>query len=132
MRASAWLMLIGAAAILAGVLVRRWTARYDLKDAAIDSAWTLLRGKRTAQNPTAIEAKLRDIQSQPTLTRKATKTASTAIGHVLAQPMGPASLVLILAGFGGGRRPLALTGLRYFSFLVPSPIFLASWLLAAA
>jgi hypothetical protein len=98
MLASTWLILLGAAAILIGILVWRWTARHDLKDAAIDSAWTLLRGKRTAENPTAIEAKLRDIQASPTLAGKATRTAGTVLAHVLAQAMGVASLVLILAG----------------------------------
>ena len=93
-----WLMLAGAVAVLMGMLIRRWAGRYDLKDAAMGSAWTLLRGKRTADNPTAIEAKLRDIQSQPTWTGKATKTAGTAVGHVLAQIGQTVALVLLLGG----------------------------------
>ena len=93
-----WLMLAGAIAVLAGILIRRWAARYDLKDAAVDSAWTLLRGRRTAENPTAIEAKLRDIQSQPTWTGMATRTAGTAAGHVLAQIGQIVALVLLVAG----------------------------------
>lgn len=93
-----WLMLAGAVAVLIGMLIRRWAGRYDLKDAAMDSAWTLLRGKRTADNPTALEAKLRDIRSQPTWTGKATKTAGTAIGHFLAQIGQTVALVLLLGG----------------------------------
>src|SRR5689334_9597993 len=93
-----WLMLAGAVAVLVGILIRRWASRYDLKDAAMDSAWTLLRGKRTADNPTAIEAKLKDIKSQPTWTGKATKTAGTAVGHLLAQVGQVAAMVLLLAG----------------------------------
>jgi hypothetical protein len=93
-----WLMLAGAVAVLVGMLIRRWAGRYDLKDAAMDSAWTLLRGKRTADNPTAIEARLRDIQSQPTWTGKATKTAGTAVGHFLAQIAQTVALVLLLLG----------------------------------
>jgi hypothetical protein len=93
-----WLMLAGAVAVLVGVLIRRWASRYDLKDAAMDSAWTLLRGKRTADNPTAIEAKLKDIQSQPTWTGKATKTAGTAVGHVMAQVGHAVAMVLLVAG----------------------------------
>lgn len=104
---NAWLMLVGAAAILIGVLLRRWAGRHDLKDAAMDSAWTLLRGRRSAQNPTEIEAKLRDIQAQPTWTGKATRTAGTAIGHVVAQVVGLVALVLILAG-------LALAAVGFF------------------
>ncbi len=93
-----WLIVTGAALLLIGVLLRRWSARHDLKGAAIQSAWTLARGKRTADNPTAIEAKLRDIQSQATLTGKATRTAGTAIAHLLAQGAAVAALVLIVAG----------------------------------
>ena len=93
-----WLMLAGAVSVLVGILTRRWSARYDLKDAAFDSAWTLLRGRRTAENPTAIEAKLRDIQTQPTWTGKATKAAGTGIAHMLAQAGQATALGLILFG----------------------------------
>ena len=75
---------------------------YDLKDAAIDSAWTLARGKRTAENPTALEAKYRDIQSQPTWTGKATRTAGTVAGHFIAQVLGVAALIMMLAGLALG------------------------------
>jgi hypothetical protein len=91
-------MLAGAIAVLAGVLIRRWAARHDLKDAAVDSAWTLLRGRRTADNLTAIEAKLREIQSEPTWTGKATGTAGTAAGHVLAQIGQAVALGLLAVG----------------------------------
>ena len=94
----AWLLLSGAALILIGILIRWRMARYDLKDAAIDSAWTLARGRRTAENPTALEAKLNDITSQATWTGKATKAAGTAAGHVMAQILGVVALVLMLAG----------------------------------
>jgi hypothetical protein len=102
-----WLMVVGGIAVLVGILLKRWAARYDLKDAAMDSAWMLLRGKRTADSPTAIEAKLHDIQSQSTLTGKATKTATTAAGHVLAQIAQTVALVLLLIG-------VALVGGGYF------------------
>jgi hypothetical protein len=98
-------MLAGGIAVIVGILIKRWAARYDLKDAAMDSAWTLLRGKRTAENPTAIEAKLHDIQSQSTWTGKATRTATTAAGHVVAQIAQTVALVLLLIGVamvGGG------------------------------
>jgi hypothetical protein len=98
MSLNAWLLLTGAALILVGVLIRWRTARYDLKDATIDSAWTLARGKRTAENPTALEEKFRDIQSQPTWSGKATKAAGTAIGHFAAQVLSVVALVLVLAG----------------------------------
>jgi hypothetical protein len=78
--ASTWLMLSGAMLVRSARSPLEVSA-YDLKEAAIDSAWTLARGKRTADNPTALEAKYRDIQSQPCWTGKATKTAGTVAGH---------------------------------------------------
>jgi hypothetical protein len=95
---STWLMLSGAGLVLLGFAIRWKTSAYDLKDAAIDSAWTLARGKRTAENPTALEAKYRDIQDQATWTGKATKTAGTVAGHFIAQVLGVVALILILAG----------------------------------
>jgi hypothetical protein len=98
--AKTWLLLSGAALVLIGVLIRWWSSRYDLKDAAIDSAWTLARGRRTAENPTALESKLNNITSQPTWTGKATRAAGTAAGHVMAQILGVIALVLMLIGLG--------------------------------
>jgi len=93
-----WMMLTGAVMVLVGILVRRWASRYDLKDAALDSAWTLVRGRRTAENPTAVEAKLRQIGSEPTWTGKATKAAGTGVAHMLSQVGQMAALGLILFG----------------------------------
>lgn len=98
MSAQTWLMLAGAALILLGGLIRWWVSRYDLKDAAIDSAWTLARGKRTSENPTALEAKYREIESQPTWGGRAKKAAGTVAGHFIAQMLGVVSLVMMLAG----------------------------------
>jgi hypothetical protein len=95
---NAWLMIVGAGLILIGILIRWRTARYDLKDAALESAWTLARGKRTAENPTAIEAKMREIGAQQTWTGKATKTAGTVAGHFIAQALGVVALVMVLGG----------------------------------
>jgi hypothetical protein len=93
-----WLMLAGAVLVLLGILARRWASRYDLKDAALDSAWTLLRGRRTAERPTTIEAKLSEIRSQPTWTGKASKAAGTGAAHMLAQVGQVVALGLILVG----------------------------------
>lgn len=63
MSVQTWLMLAGAALVLFGALLRWRVSHYDLKDAAINSAWTLARGKRSAENPTALEAKYREIEN---------------------------------------------------------------------
>ena len=99
---STWLMLSGAVLVLIGFVIRWKVSAYDLKDAALDSAWTLARGKRTAENPTALEAKYRDIQNQPTWTGKATKTAGTVAGHFIAQVLGVAALIMMLVGLALG------------------------------
>jgi hypothetical protein len=100
--AKAWLLLTGAALVLIGIFIRWRSSRHDLKDAAIDSAWTLVRGQRSAENPTALEAKLSEIASQPTWTGKATTAAGTAARHFMAQVLGVVALVLILAGLALG------------------------------
>jgi hypothetical protein len=99
---STWLMLSGAILVLLGFAIRWKVSAYDLKEAAFDSAWTLARGKRTAENPTALEAKYRDIQNQPTWTGKATRTAGTVAGHFIAQVLGVAALIMMLAGLALG------------------------------
>jgi hypothetical protein len=98
MSAKVWLIASGAVLILVGVFIRWRTARYDLKDAAIDSAWTLIRRRRTAENPTALEAKYQDISSAPTWIGKATRAAGTAAGHFIAQVLAVVALVLVLGG----------------------------------
>jgi hypothetical protein len=98
MGAKAWLIASGVISILLGVFVRWRSARYDLKDAAIDSAWTLIRRKRTAENPTALEAKYTEITSAPTWTGKATRAAGTAAGHFVAQVLAVVALVLVVGG----------------------------------
>jgi hypothetical protein len=98
MSTQSWLMLAGVVLVLLGALIRWRVSRYDLKDAAIDSAWMLARGRRTAENPTALEAKYRDIREERTWGRRAKKAAGTVAGHFAAQVLGGLSLVLIAAG----------------------------------
>jgi hypothetical protein len=101
------MILIGIAIATLGGVIRWRTARYDLKDAAIDSAWKLARGKRSEENPTALERKFNDIRSQATWARRATKTTGTVAGHFIAQALGVVSLVLMLGG-------VLLAGLGFF------------------
>jgi hypothetical protein len=90
--------IAGAALILVGWMLRRWASKYDLKEAAFDSAWTTVRGKRSAENPTALEEKLRDINAASTVTGKATRAAGTVAGHFAAQVAGLGGLLSLLAG----------------------------------
>ena len=92
------LLIHGAALLVLGFLIWRRMSHYDLKGAAIDSAWQLARGRRSAENPTPIEAKVRDIGAAATMTGKATRAAGTVIGHFAAQIVSLVALVMMLAG----------------------------------
>jgi hypothetical protein len=110
-------MLFGAILVLIGSVIRWKVSAYDLKDPAIDSAWTLARGKRTAANPTAQEAKYRDIQSQPSWSGKATKAAGNVAG--------------LRYGAGAGRGGVSInarrTGPRRGRFRPPIDVDNADW-----
>lgn len=95
-----WLYAAGAVAFVAGYLLRSWASRYDLTEAAIDSAWQTARGKRSAENPTALESKLGGITAAPTVTGKAGRLAGTVAGHFFAQVLAIAGLILWLAAAG--------------------------------
>ncbi len=92
--------LFGAGLALAVIGIAIWwrTSRYDLKGVAIDSAWHVARGKRTAENPTEIESRLRDIAAAPTVLGKAGRAAGTVVGHFVAQVLGVVALILVLGG----------------------------------
>ena len=97
MSVQTWLMLAGAALVLFGALLRWRVSHYDLKDAAINSAWTLARGKRSAENPTALEAKYREINpSRPGAGVPRRRQAPSPA--IYAQVLGVVSLVMMLAG----------------------------------
>jgi hypothetical protein len=91
-------LIAGGILILLGTLILWRTSRYDLKGAVMDSVWQLARGKRTADNPTAIEAKLREIQAEATMTGKAKRVAGQLIGHFVAQALGIVAFVAIGCG----------------------------------
>jgi hypothetical protein len=92
------LLITGGGLIFLGMLIVWRTSRYDLKGALMDSIWHLVRGQRTADNPTAIEAKLREIHAESSITGKARRAAKHVIGHYLAQALGVVALAAI--GFG--------------------------------
>lgn len=96
--ANHWMMIAGAVLFAIGWLMRSWASKRDLKDAAIDSAWTTIRGRRTADNPTALEAKIQEIGSAKTVAGKATRAAGTVAGHFVAQAVGLVGLLGLLLG----------------------------------
>jgi hypothetical protein len=104
---TAWTMIAGGGFILIGAFILWRTSDWDLKGAALDSAWTLLRRKRTAENPTELEKRLREITAEATLGRRARRTAMTVGRHVLAPALGLAGFLLIAVG-------LALVAIGYW------------------
>jgi len=68
-----WLMVSGAILVALALLIWWRTGRYDIKGAAIESVWQIARGRRTKDNPTAIEDmahKIGSAQRRHTLTRR--------------------------------------------------------------
>jgi hypothetical protein len=84
--------------VLAAMLIWWRTSRYDITGAAVDSVWQIARGRRTAENPTAIETMAHDIGAQATVTGKAKRTALTVAGHFMAQVMSVVAIILLLVG----------------------------------
>ena len=94
------LFIAGGLAVLTGILIRWRVSRYDLREMVTDSAWQLVRGRRTAENPTDIERKFHDIAGAATVGGKARRVTGSVIGHFFAQFMSIVGLILILGGGG--------------------------------
>lgn len=93
-----WTMLAGAVLSLLAVVIFWRTSKYDLKGAAFDSAWQAARGRRTADNPTALNEKWNAIRNEATVTGKARRTAGTVIGHFVAQMLGVLATFMLIGG----------------------------------
>ena len=95
---NAWLMISGGALFVLGYLLWRWSSRYNLKDVAIDSAWHVVRGRRSSANPTPIEMKVAEIGAEGSVVGKSRRAAETVVGHFVAQLVGLIAIVLLLLG----------------------------------
>lgn len=93
-----WMIVGGAILALLGFIIMWRTSRYDLAGAAAESAWQVATGGRTAETPTAIEQKIKDITSEATVTGKAKRAAGTVVGHLYAKVMGLISMVMMGLG----------------------------------
>lgn len=95
-----WMMIWGAGIALLAFVIMWRVSRYDLAGAAFDSAWQVARGKRSAENPTALEEKLRDINAEASATGKAKRAAGTVIGHFAAKVANFIAIIMLLIGAG--------------------------------
>jgi hypothetical protein len=69
--------------------------------------WQIARGRRTAENPTAIEMMANEIGAEATVAGKAKRTAFTVAGHFIAQALSVMALFMLLIG-------AVLLGLAWF------------------
>jgi hypothetical protein len=88
----------GGAIFILSLALWWWASRYDLKGKALESAWQTARGKRTAENPTALERDLAEITDEATVTGKATKAAGKVAGHFIGQLLSLVGLLGMLLG----------------------------------
>jgi hypothetical protein len=102
-----WMMIWGAGIALLAIVIMWRISRYDLAGAAFDSAWQVARGKRSAENPTALEEKYHEIAREASVTGKARRAAGTVIGHFAAKVLNLIAMLMLLAG-------AALIALGYF------------------
>jgi len=93
-----WMMIGGAVLAAVAILVMWRVSRYDLAGAAFDSAWQVARGKRTSENPTALEEKYNEIAREASVTGKAKRAAGTVIGHFAAKVANAIAMLMLLAG----------------------------------
>lgn len=92
------LIVWGGGLVLVAALIMWRISSYDLAGAAFDSAWQVARGKRTAENPTVIEQKMRDINAAATATGKAKRAVGTVLGHFVAKVLGTAAMLMLAVG----------------------------------
>lgn len=93
-----WMMIVGGVMSAIAIIIFWTTSKYDLKGAALESAWQTARGRRSTDNPTALDEKWNAIRNEPTVTGKARRTAGTVIGHFVAQLLGVLATFLLLIG----------------------------------
>ncbi len=93
-----WTMAAGGVLVLLAIVIFWTTSKYDLKGAALESAWQAARGRRTADNPTALDQKWNDIRNEASMTGKARRTAGTVIGHFVAQLLGVVATFMLIGG----------------------------------
>jgi hypothetical protein len=97
---SDWMMLSGGGLILLAILILWRMGRHDLKGAAIDTAWQVATGRRTADNPTPIEEKLSEINSETSAAGRTRRAAGTVLNHFVAQFLSLAATVMLIVGLG--------------------------------
>jgi hypothetical protein len=93
-----WAMIVGGSLTLIAIIIFWTTSKYDLKGAALESAWQAARGRRTADNPTALDDKWNAIRNEATVTGKARRTVGTVVGHFIAQVLGVLATFMLLIG----------------------------------
>jgi hypothetical protein len=98
------LLAVGLALLVAGYLLRSWASRHNLTDvatgAAVSAAWSTVRGGKLPSVPNEISSRFDfdDVASAKTNAGRAGKVAGYAARHFLAQVVGWAGFLLMIAG----------------------------------
>lgn len=104
-----WLVGGGLALLVLAFLLRRWAARHDLKDLAIDAAWQVAkaRGNIAAASDSEIGRRLQELSADSSNIGRATKVAGHAARHVMAKVVNLVALAATVIG-------VALLAAAYF------------------
>jgi hypothetical protein len=93
-----YLLGFGAALLLLGSWLWRWSGRHDLKGMAVDAAWQVAKARGDLRARTDLGDKLKDLAAEKSNVGRATKAAGYAVRHAVAQVASVGSLVCLLAG----------------------------------
>ena len=88
----------GAALIVLGILLFRWSSRYDLKGLALDTAWQVAKNRGRVDTETDLGNRLKELQAEGSNMRRAGMVAGHAARHVVAQVASIAALICLAAG----------------------------------
>jgi hypothetical protein len=95
-------MLAGAGLILLGILLRRWTSRYDVDEAVKSlvwaAIWSVILRRSAFESPPAIVALIKDFDAQTTWSGKTKAAARLVAAHGFSQAARLCGAILVLAG----------------------------------
>lgn len=92
------LLFAGAIALVIGYLLRRWAGRHDLQGKATDAVWKSVRTRDTGAITGELKRQVDEISGAGSRVQQAKMVGGMAARHFLAQIVGLAGLLAIVAG----------------------------------
>jgi hypothetical protein len=100
--ASPTLLVIGLVVFVVGWMMRSWAGRHDLQGvvtgAAASAAWQAVKKGSAPSVPQDLAQRYSEVASETSNTGKAKKVAGMAVRHAMAQVVGIAGLLALIAG----------------------------------